>query len=92
MNNYTDEQIKDISERIEKANLALVELELQPVMQFQQVEAKAGGVFTALIMSLQDTKYAPKPEASVAPVEGVVAEALEINDEINKENKQADTE
>ncbi len=90
MNNYTDEQIKDISERIEKANKTLVELELQPVMQFQQVEAKAGGTFTALIMSLQDTKYAPKTEVTLG--ESVVAEAAKITEEVNQENGEADAQ
>lgn len=62
MNNYTEEQSKDIKERVEKANALFAELQLVPRIQFAPVETKSGDVVNSVIVTLEDTKYLPKKE------------------------------
>jgi hypothetical protein len=70
MQTYTEEQKKDISERVEKANTTLKELELVSAVQsasvnLGSVDPKFNGIFgTYLQVYLQDTKYSKKQENS----------------------------
>ncbi len=61
MQKYTDEQIKDIQERIEKANAMLKELELFPSASVSS-ENLGDDVFgTKVIAYLQDSKFTAIP-------------------------------
>lgn len=70
MENYTEEQKKDITERVEKANAFLKELELVSAVQSSSVnlgsvDPKFNSIFgTYLQIFLQDTKYSKKQENS----------------------------
>lgn len=79
MNNYTEEQIKDIQERISQANQYFKEIQLVPVIQFIPVETKTGETVNSVIVALQDTKYLPeepkKEEGAAEPeLETVIPE------------------
>ncbi len=58
---FTDEQVKDIQERIDKANVVLKELQLFP-SAFVSAENLGNDVFgTKVVAYLQDSKFAAIP-------------------------------
>lgn len=57
---YTEEEKKDIEERVEKAKTMLAELNLQPSAQVQKVNTGNDIFADKVIPFLQDTKYTPK--------------------------------
>ncbi len=69
MNNYTEEQKKDIQERIEKVNQYFKEIQLIPVIQIIPIETKTGEQVNSVVVALQDTKYIPEePKTTEEPV------------------------
>jgi hypothetical protein len=73
--NYTEEQQKDISERVIKANENFAGLQLSPRIQMLPVEEKDGQIVNALFVTLEDTKYLPEQKTEVTE-EPVVAEKV----------------
>lgn len=59
-NQYTPEQIKDIEERVEKAKIALKELDLQPGCIVSPVNMGDDCFAFKPVAYLQDTKYVDK--------------------------------
>lgn len=60
MKNYTEAEIKDITEREKKALLMLLELELTPSCQILYEQSQGDTFVTKLVPYLQDLKYAKK--------------------------------
>jgi len=73
--NYTEEQQKDISERVIKANENFAGLQLIPRIQMIPVETKDGQIVNSLIVTLEDTKYLPEEKTEVTE-EPVIAEKI----------------
>lgn len=66
MNNYTEEQLKDIQTRQDKLIELFKEMEIRPMIQSKK-EAIAENVYAdRLEIVLVDTKYLPKEEPVVA--------------------------
>lgn len=63
--NYTEEQKKDISERVIKANENFAELQLVPRIQILPVESKDGSIVNSIFVTLEDTKYLPEQKTEV---------------------------
>lgn len=61
MANYTDEQVKDITEREQKGLEALKALHLTPAAQISKVQMGNDIFADKLIPFLQDTKYISTP-------------------------------
>lgn len=61
MQNYTEEQIKDITEREQKALNFLKELKLSPAASIQKVNIGGDAFADKLIPFLRDFKYDPVP-------------------------------
>lgn len=57
---YTPEQQKDIEQRVEKAKIALTELQLQPACAPFMANTGDDIFGIKLVPYLQDTKFAPK--------------------------------
>jgi len=67
MNNYTEEQLKDIKERQEKLIAYCTELEVQPLIRATKELIKDGNVYAdKLEIVLMDTKYIPKEDKVIA--------------------------
>ena len=64
---YTEEQQKDIEERVAKAVSALKELQLQPGVVMQAVNIQNDVFSMQPLAYLQDTKYTP----TVSPIQDV---------------------
>ncbi len=67
--NYSEEQIKDIKEREEKALAALKELELTPAAIVSKLNNGNDTFVDKVQCYLQDTKYSKKEESIPSPVE-----------------------
>lgn len=61
MANYTEEQVKDITEREQKGLEALKALNLTPAAQISKVQMGSDIFADKLIPFLQDTKYTSTP-------------------------------
>lgn len=67
--NYSEEQKKDITERVEKARKLLDELQLNPSAQIYYDNIGNDTFATKVIPYLQDLKYANNPKETKESVE-----------------------
>ncbi len=68
MDKYTEEQVKDIRERQEKAIKLLETLELTPAAQIMWENTGTDSFVTRMIPYLADTKYNKAPIKSPFPI------------------------
>lgn len=60
MNNYTEEQMKDVQDRVEKVTKLIEELQLQILTKIESVEIQTNVFAQKFTIIFGDTKYLPK--------------------------------